>query len=145
MVVTMRTTLDVIAGYLAASGWCTGGAVIGEPRAAPSGLSGAVFMSRAEHPSTTLTGTIERRYVTIRLYIDAMQEPLENTEYDLDEATSQVVSDLLGDFDLGSSVRTIDVTLMTVEYGFQTVGTTLFRIADVIVPMIVDDSATFVA
>ena len=145
MVVSLKPTLQILQGYLSASGWFPGGASIGEPLAAPGDMASAVFLARSEHPSTTLSGTIERRWVTIRIYRNALAEPRENIEFDLDTVVSQVQSDLLGDFDLGSTVRAIDVTSMSVEYGYQTFDTTIYRIADLQLPMIIDDSASFTA
>jgi hypothetical protein len=144
MTVSLRTTLRTMQSALMATGRFNA-VSIGEPLGPPQSIHASLFLGEYSHPLTTLTTTIERRTVVIRLYVNALAEPQEEIEFRLDEAIAQLQSDLLGDFDLGATVRTIDVTGMVARPGYQTVGNTLYRICDVLVPLLVDDSATFVA
>ncbi len=116
---------------------------IGEPKAPPESKHVAIMLRRYTNPSTTLTGTVELRTVGCRAYINMVREPIEEIEFDLDEIAVSIIEKFCGDYDIGAQVRGIDPTLITVEFGYQTIGQTLFRIADVLVPLIVDDSASF--
>ena len=62
-------------------------------------------------------------------------------------AVSQISSNLIGEFDLGATMRSIDVggqygQAMTASFGYVTIGQTVFRTADLMVPLIVDGSAS---
>jgi len=119
---------------------------IGEPLSAPSGVHCAVLLSGNEMSALTLSGTIEQRTVTIRVYVSALSEPKEETEFLLDDIQAEVVEDVCGDFDLGATgIRSIEPIGITVRYGYQTIGgggnNALFRIMDINLPMTVDDSA----
>lgn len=144
MAVSMKSTMLKLQSYLDASGYFRTSS-IGEPKDPPEGLHGAVMLRAYSHPATTLSGTIERRDITLRIYYDALAEPQGNIEFELDEIVAAIEEDLLGDFDLGATVRNIDVTAMTVNFGYQTIANRIYRIADIVVPLIVDDSATFAA
>jgi len=96
-------------------------------------------------PATTLNRTIERREVSIRVYINAMREPVEEIEFDLDTIVGDIMEDLCGDFSLGGTVRNIDATAVVTRFGYQTISGMMYRLADITLPLIVDDSAAFVA
>ncbi len=114
---------------------------IGEPMDPPEDLHAAIFLGPYSNPQTTLNGSIELRSVIVRIYINALREPREEIEFDLDEAVSELHSDILGDFELGGDIRNIEPTLMTVTFGYQSIGSVMFRIADILIPMTVDDNA----
>ena len=116
---------------------------IGEPTRAPESPHAAVLMSRYEHPTTTLSGTIERRTLMIRIYIKAFQEPTADVEYLLDDLVTETMEDIFEDYDLGGNVRAVEPTLVTATSGYQQVDDTTFRLVDISVPVIIDDSATF--
>ncbi len=115
---------------------------IGEPKDPPEDFHAAIFLTAYSNPLTVLDASVEIRAVTVRLYINALREPAEEIEFDLDEAASELHSDILGDFELGGDVRNIEPTLVTTTFGYQTVGGVMFRIADILIPMTVDDNAT---
>ncbi len=118
---------------------------VGEPTKAPESPHAAVFMSRYENPSTTLSGTIERRTLMIRVYVKAFTEPVEDAEFLMDDIVTETMEDIFEEFDLGGNVRNVEPTLVTATPGYQQVADTMYRLADISVPVIVDDSASFVA
>ena len=147
----IKATLQEIASYLQESGFF-GAVMIGEPKSAPQGekLAAALFMRSNGVAQVTLGTTIESHVVNIRIYRNMLSEPVEQIEFDLAEAVSEVSNDLLGDVDLGARVRAIDVAgIHTAPYrcdwGYVEVSGTMFRIVDIIFGLIVDDSATLVA
>lgn len=145
MAVTIKPALEALQSHLVASARFRGNVEIGEPKDPPADWTAAILLQSYVMPATTLAKTIERRDVIIRIYRNALSEPRSHIEFEMDNAVSEVIEDLLGDFDVGGNVRNIDVTAMTVSFGYQSIGRTLYRIGDILVPMIIDDSATFVA
>lgn len=148
MAVKLRDTLIQLKSYLQASARFND-VTVGEPLSPPSGVHGSVLLSDNRMDALTLTGTIEVRVVTIRIYVSALQEPKEDTEILLDDIQAELVEDFCGDFDLGSNgIRNIDVKNITTRYGYQTIGAggnnSIYRICDITLPLVVDDSATFV-
>ena len=135
----MRAPLQAIQSHLKASARFRS-VTIGEPFGPPEGLHAALMLESYAIPEVTLTGTIERRTITIRLYVAAIEESRESTEFVMDDAVSEVIEDFLGDIDLeGVEIHPVG---LTVRFGFQTISNKLYRIADISLPLTVYDSAT---
>ena len=126
---------------------------IGEPKSITplTSICVAVFMQ-----STAITkfylngGTEEVHVVMVRLYRDMLAEPTEDIETDLAKSVQRIVSDLLGDYDLGATIRNIDGaggigTNLGSAWGYTDLSGRMFRIVDITLPLIVDDSATAAA
>tara|TARA_R110002020_G_scaffold393611_1_gene603772 strand:+ start:69 stop:524 length:456 start_codon:yes stop_codon:yes gene_type:complete len=144
-------TLDAVAGHLLASGYLRD-VMIGEPKSPPSGdqLTASVFLNSISVAEVTLGTTIESHVLTLRIFRNMLAEPTETMEKEFAKAVSSILSDIIGEFDLGGSVRSIDVagiygSSIAVSYGYLDLGGTMFRIADITLPLIVDDSATTTA
>ena len=144
----VKATLEQIATYLQRSAYF-GQVTIGEPKAPPDGekLAAAVFMRSVAVAQLTLNSTIESHVLNIRIYRNMLHEPVDAIEFEVAEAVSEVSNDLLGDVNLGDRVRAIDVggihsAPYRVDWGYVQVNQTMFRTADIIFGLIVDDSAT---
>ena len=144
-------TLDAVAGHLLASGYLRD-VMIGEPKSPPSGdqLTASVFLNSISVAEVTLGTTIESHVLTLRIFRNMLAEPTNTMEKEFAKAVSSILSDIIGEFDLGGSVRSIDVagiygSSIAVNYGYLDLGGTMFRIADITLPLIVDDSATTTA
>ena len=144
-------TLDAVAGHLLASGYLRD-FMIGEPKSPPSGdqLTASVFLNSISVAEVTLGTTIESHVLMLRIFRNMLAEPTETMEKEFAKAVSSILSDIIGEFDLGGSVRSIDVAgiygpSIAVSYGYLDLGGTMFRIADITLPLIVDDSATTTA
>lgn len=147
----IKSTLIKIQSYLQSSGYFTD-SVIGEPKAAPAsdGLTAAVFMRDVGIASLTLNKTIEVHNIMVRCYCNMLRHPPEKIELELADVVQKVIEDLLGDFDLGATIRNIDVggsygSSLQTSWGYIDVSGTMFRVADIALPLIVDDSAEMVA
>lgn len=147
----IKDTLVQIQTYLVKSGYFTT-VLMGEPKSPPQGdgLTAAVFVNSVSVAQLTLNTTIESHVLTIRIYRNMLKEPVENIEFELAEAVSEVSNDLLGDIDLGARVRAIDVggihaQAYRTNWGYVEVSGVMFRVADIVFGLIVDDSATLVA
>lgn len=153
MAFEIKSTLNAVASKMQASGYFAA-VMIGEPKSPPTGggphnIVAAIWMTRAGVVGTTLTKTIESHVLTVRLYTDMLAEPQEDIEFGLAAVTSDFMSDLCGEYDLGATIRNIDIageygTALSAEWGHVDVSGKMCRIVDVTLPLTVDDSGTFV-
>ena len=149
MAVKLKSTLQALQSKLQAGGRFKS-VSIGEPTDPPDSPHAAIILRRYENTSTTLNGSIERRTVIVRIYQKAFVEPRGDVEFLLDDMVSEFMEDIFGDFDLGGAIRNIEPLGVVVDFGYQSVGRAggnevMYRLADVSIPMIVDDNAVFAA
>lgn len=100
----------------------------------------------------TLSTTIEVHTAIVRIHMKAFTEPGENTETQMADIVSNLMEDFMGDFDLGGTIRNIDVggsegEPLSATWGYVGINQAggnpvMFRTVDITVPMIVDGSAT---
>ena len=151
MVFNVRASLDAIESVLKRTGYFGSGTQQGEPKSPPAGdLYAAIWMDSVGVSSLTLNGTVESHVITVRIYRRELQEPGELAEDELSRAVLAVQDLLMADVDLGGAVRNVDVGGQTgqgfgVEFGHIEMSGVKFRVADMRVPLIVDDSAALVA
>lgn len=148
----IKSTLQVLQSILKASGY-TRLAQIGEPKGAISERVAAALFNTSAHV-TRLTlggspGTEESHLVTIRFYMNMLDDPQEDIEFLLMEAVSNVSEAILNDFDLGATVRHVDVAgingqPLAVTYGYLEQHGVMYRVADLLVPLMVDNPITLV-
>ena len=141
--------MTAIESLLAQDGYFTG-VVVGEPFAPPSSPTAAIFIMDDAQASTTLTGSIENYVLQIRIYWLRATDPpgARVMEIGIGHAVSHVLAQLAGAFTLGGSVRAIDWAgeegeKVSVKFGHIDLGGSIFRIADITVPLIIDDSTVF--
>lgn len=149
MAFNITATLDAMASKLQASGYFQE-VKIGEPKAPPNApIAAAIYMSRVGVAQLTLGTTIESHVVIVRIYTNMLEEPTAKIETDLAIVASDFMADLAGEFDLGGSVRNVDVGGqhsggLSAEWGYIDLSGKWYRVVDVTVPLIVDDSGTLV-
>ena len=144
-------SLRLISTYLGSSGYVTN-AQIGEYKSAPDlpadQFTAAIWISSMTVAGLTLNGgTIEVHVITARLYGQGFGNQPEDMEITSAQAVQKIYSDLLGDADLGSEIRTIDVagmhgTPLSATSGHIDIDGTMYYVIDLTIPLIVDDSAT---
>lgn len=144
MAFDVKATLKAVQSHLEASGYVPT-AFIGDVKSPPQEFSAAVFMSSVTTAVAFLTHPTELHLVTVRIYGPAFAEA-ENTELELARISSEIVQDFLGDFDLGATIRNVDVagqhgTPLSIRWGYVDASGTMFRVADISLPLIVDDTA----
>lgn len=155
MAFNIKATLDAISSHISKTGYVND-VRIGEPVSPPDAtdkMHAAIYMANAGVVALTLTNTIELHMATVRLYRRAafgQGDDAGQVEADVALAVSQISSNLIGEFDLGSTVRNIDIAgqygqAINATWGYVTLGNTVFRTVDLAVPLVVDDSATQVA
>lgn len=157
MAFDIRPTLQALQSVLKQDGYFAQ-VFIGEPKSPPvDQMTAAIQMMEILPTQVTLGTDIEVHTLQVRVYRNAMGEanagggPDEAIEYETAQAVSKVLSDLAGGFTLGGKVRAVDWNgeegglKVAAKWGHLDVGGTMFRVADITVPLIVDDAVTFVA
>jgi hypothetical protein len=144
----IKDTLQAVQSHLAGNGWLTR-VDAGEPKAAPSErFSASVFMDSV---SVALVfadgGTREVHTVVIRILTNMLSIPTEDVEFNLAEIVQQMVGDLIADYDLGGTINHIDIAGIygdgiSTAWGHIDIAGTFFRMAEVRLPLVVDDSGT---
>ena len=148
MAFAAQASLQTLHSHLATSGFIPGGVQIGEPKEPVKGIFAAVYMVSASVVGLFLDGgTEELHVVNVRLYEDMKAEPQEDIEFRMAKAVSEITSDFIADYTLGTEVRHIDIggingTPMSAEWGYTDLGGLMYRTVDITVPLTVDDSAT---
>src|SRR3989304_120311 len=130
MAFSIKASLQAITSSPAASGYVKV-ARLGEPKAPPENVTAAVFMSSVAVAQLTLGTTIEQHVVTIRLYRNMLDES-GAVEIELARIVSEISSDLLGEFDLGATIRNVDAggqygTGLATRWGYVAVRGPRFR------------------
>jgi hypothetical protein len=118
-----------------------------EPKAPPTGYTAAVWLQSVT-PVGDASGLAKVSMIyalRIRLYRDMLEEPADDKR--MLERIDNLFDDLFGDFDLGATVRAIDIfgtygQSVSVTTGYVDVGGVMYRIGDFELPLIVDDVAT---
>lgn len=119
-----------------------------EPKDAPGyGLSYAMQLDsiRPIPLASGLAVTSIRLQMTGRIYRPFLRSPEELADPAMADATMALMTAYSGDFELGDEVRNIDLLgahgePLTMKAGYQTIEKTVFRIADIIIPMIISDA-----
>ena len=152
MAFNIKATLDAIASHIARTGYVAE-VRVGEPSSPPDAIDkmhAAIYMASASVVDLTLATTIEQHVVTVRLYRRAafgQGDDAGAVEAEMALAVAQITSNLVGEFDLGATMRNIDLAgqygqSLNATFGYVSLGTTMFRTVDITVPLIVDGSAT---
>ena len=152
MAFNIKNTHSAIASHVARTGYVND-VRIGEPVSPPDAIDkmhAAIMMQNVSVVELTLSNTVELHMVQLRLYRRAAfgeGDDAGDVEQEMAIAVSQVTSNLIGEFDLGGTLRNIDIAGqfgagLTATWGYITIGSTVFRTVDISVPLIVDDSAT---
>lgn len=146
---SIKDTLVTVQSWLERSGLFAGGSSIGEPKAPKAaGFAAAVFMGPWHVAQLTLNNTVEVHEVQVRIYRNMLASPEEDIEPDLADAVDQLKEYLASNFKLDETdkVRCIDFggqlgAGVAGRFGYITVAETMHRIADITLPIIVDDTA----
>jgi len=122
--------------------------LIGEPKTTVESDAVALWADSSTVVSSTLVSPIVRHLVTLRCYVNEFAEEAELVEIRVNSLLHNVIATFTGEYSLDGSIRAIDIAGMygeslNVRLGYADLSGTIYRIADVSLPMIVDDSGTF--
>lgn len=144
MALGIRTLLTRVADHGKASG-AFQRVLIGEPKSPPGkGRTMAVWTGPAAPASSGLASTSMVVRFTVRVYVPLLQRPQDDVELDAVGAADVLMAAYNGDFTLGGAVRQVDIfgeygQALTIEPGYVTLDSTLFRIMDITLPLVVND------
>jgi hypothetical protein len=132
--------------HVAQTGYFSGGVFQHEPKAAPSGaLAAAVWVdSIAPVQSSGLASTSGLVTVYVTVYESMLQDPQDSIDPTILKATTSLMNGFTGDFDLGQSVRGIDLLgsagkPMSAQMGYRAIDNKLYRCMDLALPVIIND------
>ena len=123
-------------------------AQIGEPKSPPlDELTAAILMDGIRTPSTVLDAPVLVYDLVVRVYRNFLDDGTQ-TELEVARTVGEIMEAFHADFSLGGNIRAVDVAGtygrgMDVTWGHLDFGNTVFRIADISVPLIVDPAAVF--
>ncbi|HZN70566.1 MAG TPA: hypothetical protein VFC00_02615 [Micromonosporaceae bacterium] len=145
MSLDLTTLIDRVASHAAATGHFER-VNQHEPKSAPgNGLSAAVWVQRVQpHRSSGLAATSALVTLMLRMYSNMLQEPQDEIDPRIGGAVDAVITALSGDFELGGNARCVDLLGqgnpgVAAQAGYLTIGTTMYRVMDISVPIIVND------
>lgn len=118
-----------------------------EPVGAPaSGVTAGLWLSAGRPASrqSGLASTTMLLLVTVRFYVPAAQQPYDSVDPALYTALAALMAAYSGDFDLGGLVKEIDLlgqsgAALSFTTGWVDFDGAKFRIADLTVPLIIND------
>ena len=152
MALAASAIVDAVASHAMASGLFD--RVSGhEPKNAPgSGLTAAVWADTiGPVPAASgLASTSGRVVLKVRLYTSMTMDPADAIDPEIMDAVDVLFAAYSGDFDLGGSVRNVDLEGATgpglsAQAGYLNQDGKLMRIMDITIPVIVSDLWTQVA
>lgn len=146
MALGTRGLIDTVSSYASASGYFDS-VQTHEPKSAPgTGLTFAVWLSEISPARTSgLAATSVRLELTGRIYKPFLSEPEDLIDPALADAVDALLEALSGDFDLGGAARNVDLlgahgVPLGARAGYQKVDSTVYRVIDITVPIIVNDA-----
>jgi|ERR1051325_5983876 hypothetical protein len=117
-----------------------------EPKNAPgNGLTCAIWVDGIAPTRTSgLAATSVVLKLNVRVYNNMLQEPQDDIDPNVVTAVQALMNAYSGDFDLGSTVANIDLlgsegTPMSMQSGYLTLGTAMYRAMVVVLPIIIND------
>lgn len=116
-----------------------------EPKNAPGhGLTCAFLLERVDSARSGLASTSARLVFSARIYSSAFQEPMDDIDAYLVDAVDALFAAYIGDFELGSNARNIDIfgshgISLFAQAGYADQDGRLYRIVTINIPVIVND------
>lgn len=145
MALDSRSILDNIASHAMATGHFD--AVLGyvSKQSATNGVTAALYIEDIRAIRTSgLASTSVRMEVEMQIYSSTYQTPYEDIDVNLALAVDAMFTALIGDFDLGSEARNIDIfgawgQPLRVRSGLMNLDGKEFRVFQILMPIVVDD------
>lgn len=145
MALDTRNILGNIASLAMATGYFD--AVLGyvSKQAATNGITAAIYIEDMRAIRTSgLSSTSVRLELEMQVYSSTYQEPYDDIDTNLALAVDAMFTALIGDFDLGSEARNVDIfgawgQPLRVRSGLMNLDGKEFRVFQILIPMIIDD------
>jgi hypothetical protein len=146
MAIGIKALIDAITSHASSSGLFD---IVQahEPKSPPgNGLSYAVYLSAlAPIQSSGTAVTSARVELTGRIYKPFLSDPEDLIDPNIADAADKLFEAYSGDFTLGGLAREVDLlgahgNPLNAEAGYQNISGTVFRVLDIIIPIIVNDA-----
>ena len=149
MAINLRTLFDAIESHQATSGFFELVARH-EPKSTPGpGLSAANWFNsvRPVALASGLAATAARVELVTRIYTNMLAEPADAIDSDVYDAVDFLLGLYHGDFTLGGNIRNIDLLgahgePLHARAGYLNQSRVLYRIVDLVTPLIINDAWT---
>lgn len=144
----IKRTLEIMLNVLKTSGYFPH-ASVGEPKAPPKAkISAHIWVDHTSVVDVFLDAPRELHTVIIRVYKDMIEIPEDKIELEMADAVSAILNMFYGKFTLDDAVLSIDIggiyeKPVHTEWGHVKVGNLMYRIVDVYMSMIVDQTSQF--
>lgn len=142
------TIFDRVFSLITATGYFDGGTQMHEPKSGPGpGLVCALWGGPLTPvpAASGLVSTTFRLELVARIYRPFLQEPADQIDVGQTMATAAVIGALSGDFDLGGTVRDVDLLgahgqPLGGRPGYITLDKISYRTMDITIPIIISDA-----
>jgi hypothetical protein len=119
-----------------------------EPKSAPNtGLQYAVYIASIEPVAAAsgMASTAARLELTGRIYRNFITEPEDEIDPDLAKTLDLLMAAYIGNFDLDALARNIDIfgahgQKLSGRAGYLRIDSKIFRVMDIVIPIIVNDA-----
>lgn len=147
MALDLAAILDPVVSHALASGWFER-VNTHEPKSAPTkaGLTCAVWVETIGPAAgqSGLASTTALVVLNVRLYTSMTQEPQDSIDTNLTDALSALIAAYSGDFELGGTVREIDLLGaispgLSARAGYLNQSSTVYRVYTITLPLVVND------
>jgi len=139
--------LTAVADAASECGWCKSAETF-EPKSAPqSDFHFAVCMMNATPTHSGLNSTTFRIELACRIYVSMLREPQASIDPEITAAAWDLMSMYSAGFTLGGLVRQVDLLgesgePLDLKFGYINIDKKLYRIAEITLPVIVNDVFT---
>jgi hypothetical protein len=116
-----------------------------EPKSSPGvGVTAATWFTATTPVRSGLVSTTVRVELLVRMYMPMLREPMDDIDPAMMRALDVLMRQYSGDFTLGGEVRNVDLlgehgTPLQARSGYLRVDSTLYRVVDITLPLIVND------
>lgn len=146
MTIEIRALTDALVSHASETGWFAR-VNSHEPKSAPNGsLSAAVWIQtlRPDQQRSGLAVTSAWLTFTLRIYTEMLQEPQDEIDPQIIDATDDLIRLYSTDFTLDGMIREVDLlgqsgTGLSVQSGYLDIDRRKFRIVDITIPLGLND------
>lgn len=145
MAIDSRGILDALTSFASSSGLFDA-VNAHEPKSAPgSGIAASVWITGVEPILSSGLGSVSARLeMQMRLQTSMLQEPQDGIDPALLDAADAMFAAIIADFELNGRVRHVDVLgahgeRLRMATGYVSIGSTLYRVMDLFIPVIIND------
>jgi hypothetical protein len=145
MSLDIQSILDNVASHALSTGYLDGVLGYVSKQSPTNGITAAIYVERIlPIRSSGLANTSVRLDLEMQLYSSTYQEPYDGIDANLVRATDAVFTNFIGDFDLGSEARHIDIfgaygKALEVRSGYMNLDGKEYRVFQIVIPIVIDD------